>query len=216
MISGSNPSQFYKILRWAPSNSQYGPNIVCSSIGDTTCLYSTNYCFTLYAGVSSPSLVNNSITVSSLNNSFLTWSVSFNTIVQQPTFSTYIRFLSANGTQVLAIDVSNSSFVKYSNQSTYSILKWTTGNNFADGSYYIGFDSGIGIGTQYCSLQSNSETDQGFSSFIVVAGNITILSSVTSNTNSSTVQTTVIINFIIKLNKNLAINFYRINPAQTH
>jgi hypothetical protein len=176
-----------------PRISQYGPNIVCSSIGDTTCLYSTNYCFTLYAGVNSPSLVNNSITLSSLNNSYLSWSISFTTTVQRPTFKSFIRYFSTNGTQILTIDVSNSSLATYNDQAGYSILKWKTGNIFADGSYFIGFDRGIGIGTQYCSLESNAVTYEGFASFIVSAGNVTILSSITSNSNSSTVQATAVI-----------------------
>jgi hypothetical protein len=182
-----------------PRSSQYGPNIVCSSIGDTTCLYSPNYCFTLYAGVNSPSLLNNSITLSSLNNSFLSWSISFTTKVQKPTFTSFIRYFSTNGTQVLTIDVSNSSSVTYNDQTAFSILQWKTGNIFADGSYFIGFDRGIGIGTQYCSLESNAVTHEGFSSFIVSAGNVTIISSITFNSNSSTVQATaVIIKEIVK------------------
>lgn len=172
LIPGSSPSQYYKDLSWTPSNSQYGPNFICSSIGDSTCLYSKNYCFTLLAGIVAPVLVNNTCKPVNYNSNLVTssqvlsWSVDFNTIVVRPSFSTFIRYYH-NGTQVFAIDVSSSSSVTYSNQSTYTKLLWTTTYNLPNGEYYVAFDYGIGLGTQFCLPQTDAVTDATFCQFSV-------------------------------------------------
>ena len=191
MVIGSNPSKFYKNVSWTPTSLQYGPHIICSSIGDSTCLYSTNYCFTLYVGISAPYLVSSSLKLLTTNGTNLTWSVSFNTNVQKPFTSTYIRYFNNNGAQVLSIDASNSSSITYTDQITYTILTWETLNNFADGSFYIELDRGIGIGTQYCLLKSTEVTGQSILTFTVKASVVTITNSITSTLSSSTLETTV-------------------------
>jgi hypothetical protein len=203
-VSGSNPKQYYKNVSWTPTltNARLGPYIICATIGDTTCLYSPNYCITLFVGASAPYLVSNSLVLEITNGINLTWSISFNTKVQKPTTSAYIRYFNINDTEVLSIDTSNSSLITYNNQTTYTSLKWTTLNNFADGSYYIKFDRGIGIGTQYCLLKSIEVIDKSFFTFSVIASVVTITSSITSTLSSSTLQTVSVTKNTISKNKN--------------
>jgi hypothetical protein len=208
LVNGSNPKQYYKNVSWTPTltNAQLGPYIICATIGDTSCLFSPNYCITLYVGVSAPYLVSNSLVLEITNGTNLTWKISFNTKVQKPTTSAYIRYFNINDTEVLSIDTSNSSLITYNNQTTYTSLKWTTLNNFADGSYYIELDGGIGIGTRYCLLKSIEVIDKSFFTFSVIASIVTITSSITSTSSSSTLQTvSVKKNYYVKEKKILYI-----------
>ncbi len=195
-INGTSPAQYYTYLTWTPSNSQYGPNIVCAALTDANCMNSPNHCYTVLGGVPIPMLVNETCTPSGGINSttlmgnlgILTWSVNFNSVVMQPQYSAYIRYFYANGTQMFKIDVSSFPSVTFTNLTTYSKLTWETGNNFPDGGYYILFDYGVGLGPDFCLPQSEAVTDKTFCSFFVRTNDTT---TTTTTTLTQTQPTTV-------------------------
>jgi hypothetical protein len=195
-ISGISPPQYYTYLSWTPIASQYGPNIVCAIMSDTSCLNSANHCFTVLGGIPIPMLVNETCTPSGGINSttlmgnlgILTWTVNFNSVVMQPQYSAYIRYFYANGTQMFKIDVSSFPSITFTNLTTYSKLSWETGNNFPDGGYYILFDYGVGLGPDFCLPQSEAVTDKNFCSFFVRTNDTT---TTTTTTLTQTQPTTV-------------------------
>ena len=195
-ISGISPAVYYTYLTWTPSTSQYGPNVVCAALTDSSCLNSANHCFTVLGGVPIPTLVNNTCTPSGGINSttlmgnlgILTWSVDFNSVVIQPQYSAYINYFYSNGSLMFKIDVSSFPSVSFNNLTTYSTLTWQTGNNFPDGGYYITFDYGVGLGPLFCLPQSDAVTDPGFCSFFVRTNDTT---TTTTTTQTQTQPTTI-------------------------
>ena len=195
-ISGISPAKYYTYLTWTPSTSQYGPNVVCAALTDSSCLNSANHCFTVLGGVPIPTLVNNTCTPSGGINSttlsgnlgILTWSVDFNSVVIQPQYSAYINYFYSNGSLMFKIDVSSFPSVSFNNLTTYSTLTWQTGNNFPDGGYYITFDYGVGLGPLFCLPQSDAVTDPGFCSFYVRTNDTT---TTTTTTQTQTQPTTI-------------------------
>ena len=196
LISGTSPAQYYTYLTWTPSASQYGPNIVCAAMTDSSCLNSANHCYTVLGGVPIPMLVNDTCTPSGGINSttlmgnrgILTWSVNFNSVVMQPQYSAYIRYYYSNGTQMFKIDISSFPSVTFTNLTTYSKLSWQTGNNFRDGGYYILFDYGVGLGPDFCLPQSEAVTDPNFCYFYVRTNDTTTTTTTTLTQTQPTTQ----------------------------
>ena len=192
LIAGTSPSQYYVNVTWTPSATQIGPNVICATATDTSCLNSENHCYTVLAGVPIPALVSgtctptgflNKTTIAGVNG-VITWSVQFNEPVLQPIQTTYISYYYGNGTLLFQIDASTFPTVTYDNYT----LTWTTGNSFVDGPYYILFDYGMGLGPQYCLPQSDAITDPTFCAFVV---NTNITAVTTTKASTATAPVTV-------------------------
>lgn len=196
LVSGTT-DQWQVTITWTPTAAQIGQNIICAKANDNVMLSSDLHCFTLLAGIYPPKLLGATKTPSGVLSpatlagvsGFITWSISFDQPVLKPSKSAYIFFYQANGVLLYQIgiyknynfknltaslfffkDVSVFPTVSFINNDTVTFL---TFNNFADGSYYITFDYGVGVGSQYCQAQSDPEKSTTFWTFTVTSSTTT-------------------------------------------
>ena len=172
--------QWELTVYWTPTAAQTGQNIMCAKANDNVMLTSDLHCFTLLAGIYPPKLVSSSkspsgtLTAAQLAgvNSLITWSIDFDQPISKPSSSAYINFHEASGSILFKIDVSIFPTVTISSNNV--TLQFQTGNNFADGSYYITFDYGVGVGALYCQAQSDAERSNTFWTFTIASTGTTI------------------------------------------
>ncbi len=67
----------------------------------------------------------------------------------------------------MTLDVSNSEIVTYSDQSSFTKLKWFINTNLQNGKYFLTFDKGIGLEKTYCSIQTDSISNTETFQFII-------------------------------------------------
>jgi hypothetical protein len=159
---------------------------MCAKAIDSTCLSSDLHCFTLIAGVYPPALVAGTGSPTGLltgatlagTNGVITWTVSFNKVVIRPLKASYIKLYYSNGTLLFKMDASVFPTVTYSG----AILKFQTTNTFDPGSYYILFDYGAGLGSEYCKPESDAVTSPTFWPFSIAITTTTKLATATAPT----------------------------------
>ena len=187
---GGTTDQWFVTVRWTSTAAQAGPNIICAKTSDNAFMASNMHCFTVQVGTNGPSL--NSATktptgtITQSTSTPLSWYIEFDQAVDKPTTSSFINFYKSPSTLLFKIDVALFPNVVYGN---YSVT-FESYYQFDDGSYYITFDSGIGLGKASCKAASNAETSSSFWTFNIASTptTTTLPTFITSTGSSSTLS----------------------------
>jgi len=142
-------STWYKNMTWTPPTPIVGVNsyLICSTATDTALLSSDSSCFTFITGITSPQVVNSTVsptgvtitTTSSAQTQ--TFSCSFNVNVIKPTTSSYIRIYSATtNLQVYTLDASLSNTTQFTSLTDMNFV--VPIGILSSDTYYILFDWG--------------------------------------------------------------------------
>jgi hypothetical protein len=142
-------STWYKNMTWTPPTPIVGVNsyLICSTATDTALLSSASSCFTFITGITSPQVVNSTVSptgvtlTTTLSTQTQTFSCSFNVDVIKPTSSSYIRIYSAStNQQVYALDASLSNTIQFTSATDMNFI--VPIGLLSSGNYYILFDWG--------------------------------------------------------------------------
>jgi hypothetical protein len=169
-MSGTT-NQWAVNISWTPTQSQYGPNVICGYATDSTYLIAFN-CYTIVVGVAPPTLsvtqikspIGNLIRSQVVqNNGNIQWSLEFDQQIVKSKQSNYIRFyLASNDSLLFKVDASGSD-ASVNNKT----LIFNTPSNYFDqgGSFYILLDYGVASGTLFCNPASVQVDDKSFWTF---------------------------------------------------
>ena len=170
-VPGS-PDQWYENITWTPTQSQIGPNILCAIATSSSLLASDLSCFTVLVGITDPQIISASpfgVLADSFaysSSGFLSFNIAFNVQILKPTKPAYIRIFSqTTNTEVYKVDASTISAANF--QKNNLILNIPVGTLSPD-KYYVLFDYGVGLGTEYCNPISEQITDKTFWNFEIV------------------------------------------------
>ncbi|XP_078682455.1 uncharacterized protein LOC144916927 [Branchiostoma floridae x Branchiostoma belcheri] len=148
----NNPQRYHVNVTWTPTQSQRGQHIFCFHAEDTNGLTSEQRCVTLLVGDISPDAVPQTQTPDGLIDvtNRTEWMIEFDTEIQRPSFSRYIRFYNSSHDQVHVINTRTSSDVSINNG---TLTFWTPPYTFGTGGYYILMDRGAVVGLHGCARE---------------------------------------------------------------
>lgn len=143
-------------IKWTPSASQAGVNLLCFVAVENTTASSDQSCVYFAVGVDPPRPKPGSLTPSGLiSRDHSVWRVEFDQTIVRPSKSAFVRFHDEGGNEIISIDCATDPDVVYSLSTSSSVLTFQTRHLFdEDASYYITFDDGIAVGTQSCGPRS--------------------------------------------------------------
>ncbi|XP_066271748.1 uncharacterized protein [Branchiostoma lanceolatum] len=146
----NNAQRSHVNITWTPDQSQRGQHIFCFHAEDTNGLTSEQRCVTLLVGDTSPDAVLRTLTPAGVIDvtNRTEWSIEFDTEIQRPSSSRYIRFY--NSSQVYVINTRTSSDVSINNR---TLTFWTPPYTFDAGDYYILVDQGAVVGLHGCARE---------------------------------------------------------------
>lgn len=149
------------------NSTDHGHHLICARAVDSDLKSSNFSCLQVSIGVTSPYLLKSSLNpIGKLNVSFgiLNFSAEFNDNVRKPNSSRLIKIFSSQ-TQELIQVVSSNNVTFFDNSS--KIYFPVNLSLFSDGEFYVLFDYGIAVSTDFCSPISEKIDDELFWKFSV-------------------------------------------------
>ena len=183
-------NQYSINVTWTPNIDNMGANILCAQATDSVFLTSSLSCYKILVNVSSPvPIVNTNMPRGILSagvlagvGGFISFTVNFNIPIVLPTSPAFIRFLSATtNAQYLSID-SRTAVITNNITLTFKIPVGSLGS----GAYYITFDYGVVLNTQFCKPISNKITSKTFWPVRVSTPGLTTVPTTSTTTTTTT------------------------------
>ncbi|XP_035659266.1 uncharacterized protein LOC118404302 [Branchiostoma floridae] len=151
-IDPNNPQRSHVNITWTPAQSQRGQHIFCFHAEDTNGLTSEQRCVTLLVGDTSPDAVPQTLApvgfIDATNRT--EWTIEFDTEIQRPSSSRYIRFYNSSHDQIHVINTRTSSDVSVNNR---TLTFWTPPYTFDTGDFFILMDQGAVVGLHGCARE---------------------------------------------------------------